>query len=528
MTPKKPFPPSRKPSVAVRLLAAIPILLLAACGGGDASSEFSSDGSGSSGETGTIAFRIESAILAEDGIRDGNRLSDAISLVFPKSAIASFPEDCAGDSVSMSAVVYDEFDGEILRGGPWNCSTRRGRLEGVTSGSDRKLVLLVENMAGETVYRGESSGIEVISGQTTEVSVPAPEPFVPVWMENDRFPEWRPVFGASEYRVRIEDENGDLVEDFAITGESVSLPAIFGDSVPMWTRVYAMDAFGNEGAGSAVKWFEPEPIEDRQDRFVNSLGMEFVRIPRGTFMMGSPEDEPGRGGNETPHPVTLTRDYYMMTTEVTQAQWEAVTGSNPSYFAACGGDCPVERVSWYDVRDFIAALNAMDGRTYRLPTEAEWEYAARAGTTTAFYSGGIAHPDSSPVDPNLDAIGWYGGNSHASYTPNWLGRGTHPVARKQPNAFGLYDMSGNVGEWVRDWYGSYPDGAATDPMGPIHPGGPYTSATRVRPHTSAFRVRRGGSWLDDARKGRSASRSSGFPTILSHHDGFRLALSPDR
>ena len=505
MTPKKPFPPSRKPSVAVRLLAAIPILLLAACGGGDASSEFSSDGSGSSGETGTIAFRIESAILAEDGIRDGNRLSDAISLVFPKSAIASFPEDCAGDSVSMSAIVYDEFDGEILRGGPWNCSTRRGRLEGVTSGSDRKLVLLVENMAGETVYRGESSGIEVISGQTTEVSVPAPEPFVPVWMENDRFPEWRPVFGASEYRVRIEDENGDLVEDFAITGESVSLPT---DSIPLRMQVYAMDTFGNEGAGSEVKWFEPETVEDQHDRFTNSLGMTFVRIPAGTFMMGSPEDESGRFSNETLHPVTLTRDYCMMTTAVTQSQWEAVMGNNPSYFAACGGDCPVEEVSWNDVHGFIAALNAMDGRTYRLPTEAEWEYAARAGTTTAFYSGGITHPDSSPVDPNLDAIGWYGGNSYVSYTPNWLGRGPHPVARKQPNAFGLYDMSGNVWEWVQP--------AATD---------------SARPEMDFFPgTLRGGSWNNGARHCRSARRYRyyypSYRIIISR--GFRLALSPGR
>ncbi len=243
----------------------------------------------------------------------------------------------------------------------------------------------------------------------------------------------------------------------------------------------------------------------------SGLGMTFVRIPAGTFMMGSPTDEPGRDNNETLHQVTLTQDFYMMTTEVTQAQWQAVMGSNPSDFTACGSDCPVETVSWNDAQDFIAALKSMEGRTYRLPTEAEWEYAARAGTTTAFYSGEITHTGSSPVDPNLDAIGWYSGNSDVSYTPNWSGLGTHPMAQKQLNAWGLYDMSGNVWEWVQDWYGGYPDGAVTDPAGP---------------ETGSYRVLRGGSWDRDARRCRSASRGYVAPSGRGHYFGFRLALSP--
>ncbi len=248
--------------------------------------------------------------------------------------------------------------------------------------------------------------------------------------------------------------------------------------------------------------------------FTNSLGMTFNLIPAGTFMMGSPEDELGAWSGEWPqHPVTLTNDFYIMTTEVTQGQWEAVMRSNPSYFTACGGECPVETVSWEDVQDFITKLNATDGRTYRLPTEAEWEYAARAGTQTAFYNGGITNTGYTPVDPNLDAIGWYYGNSEVTYTPNSSGKGTHPVGQKQPNAWGLYDMSGNVWEWCQDWYGTYPTDSVTNPTGPA---------------TASYRVLRGGSWLNSAQSCRSADRYDYDPAYRNYGNGFRLALSPSR
>jgi formylglycine-generating enzyme required for sulfatase activity len=262
------------------------------------------------------------------------------------------------------------------------------------------------------------------------------------------------------------------------------------------------------GQVSEVFTYEIDRRDEGLDSFTNSLGMTFVRIPAGTFTMGSPTDEPGRGGDETQHQVTLTRDYYIMTTEVTQAQWEAVMGSNPSHFDTCGGDCPVESVSWNDIQDFIAAFNAMEGKAYRLPTEAEWEHAARAGTATAFYNGGITNSACTPLDPNLDQIGWYCGNSGVDGIATY-----HPVAQKQPNAFGLYDMSGNVWEWCQDWYGSYPDGAVTDP---------------TDPETGADRVLRGGSWLNNARNCRSAVRSGISPSYRSNYAGFRLALSPGR
>ena len=182
----------------------------------------------------------------------------------------------------------------------------------------------------------------------------------------------------------------------------------------------------------------------------NSIGMEFVLIEPGTFEMGSPETEAGRFDDETLHPVTLSQPFYLGKTEVTQGQWEAVMGDNPSYFSDCGRTCPVEQVSWEDAQEFIAALNRREGvETYRLPTEAEWEYAARAGTQTAYHFGDDA--------ARLGAYAWYLDNSGRADPPGWA---------EAAEWLGLFDMHGNVWEWVADWYGDYPRGAVTDPRGP--------------------------------------------------------------
>ena len=168
--------------------------------------------------------------------------------------------------------------------------------------------------------------------------------------------------------------------------------------------------------------------------YTNSIGMEFMLIPAGTFMMGS---EKGYADEKPQHRVTISRPFYLGKYEVTQAQWEAVMGNNPSRFD--GRNNPVEQVSWEDVRVFIARLNAHEGHTrYRLPTEAEWEYAARAGSTSAYSFGDDA--------ARLGQYAWYGDNS---------GKTTHPVGQKLPNAWGLHDMHGNVWEWVQGWYGDY-------------------------------------------------------------------------
>ena len=189
----------------------------------------------------------------------------------------------------------------------------------------------------------------------------------------------------------------------------------------------------------------------------------------------------------------------MQTTEETQGQWKAIMGSNPSYFKKCGDDCPVEQVSWEDAQEFIRKLNVKDGTDkYRLPTEAEWEYAARAGSTTAFANGGITERDCGH-DPKLDAIGWYCGNANDK---------THPVAKKQANAWGLYDIHGNVWEWCQDWYGDYPSGNVTDPRGPS---------------SGSLRVSRGGGWDYLAERCRSAYRVRGHPGSRFYGLGFRLA-----
>jgi len=238
----------------------------------------------------------------------------------------------------------------------------------------------------------------------------------------------------------------------------------------------------------------------------NSLGMTFVRIEPGTFMMGSPEDELGRNSDETQHQVTLTQIYYMQTTEVTQGQWKSVMGSNrnPSYFSDCGDDCPVEYISWNDSQEFIIEMNQRGEGTYALPTEAQWECAARAGSTTAFANGDITETgcDYEP-EPNLDAMGWYCYNSNSE---------THPVAQKQANAWGVYDMHGNVWEWCQDWYDfGYSSDTVTDPEGPS---------------SGSNRVRRGGSWSNGPRYCRSAFRDCNSPDIRYNRIGFRLVLSP--
>ncbi len=264
----------------------------------------------------------------------------------------------------------------------------------------------------------------------------------------------------------------------------------------------------------------PSTAGPRYPAITNKLGMTFVYLPPGRFRMGSPPDDIGHQANETRHPVLLTQGFYMLTTEVTQRQWAAVMGDNPSVFSDCGPDCPVDNVSWNDVVRFVAGLNMLmkkdDGhlswitpagvknqknalplavpRQYALPTEAQWEYACRAGSTGWFYfNGDIAE---------LGDYAWFQGNAEG--TP-------HPVATRKANLSGLYDMHGNVWEWCRDIAGPYPAGAAVDPVGPAR---------------GDFRVVRGGSWYYPALEARAANRFYLLPGTRNYNVGCRLALIP--
>ncbi|MEW6237514.1 MAG: SUMF1/EgtB/PvdO family nonheme iron enzyme [Candidatus Omnitrophota bacterium] len=220
--------------------------------------------------------------------------------------------------------------------------------------------------------------------------------------------------------------------------------------------------------------------------------LEMSLIPAGTFIMGSPSDETARDADEGPqHQVTISKSFYMGKYEVTQAQWQVVMGNNPSNFK--GLNLPVEKVSWFDCQTFLVKLNQLGLGTFRLPTEAEWEYACRAVTVTAFYWG------DDPSNTQISDYAWQASNSKTK---------THEVGLKTPNVWGLYDMNGNVWEWCQDLYGRYRDESQIDPTGPT--GG-------------SFNVLRGGSWNDYAWTCRSAYRNNNIPSNRDNSSfGFRI------
>ncbi len=226
----------------------------------------------------------------------------------------------------------------------------------------------------------------------------------------------------------------------------------------------------------------------------------FRWIAPGRFRMGSPPDEPQRWDDEVQHEVTLSRGFWLADTACTQAFWQAVTGSNPSRFKDDARQ-PVEQVSWDDVQTFIAELERrLPGLPVRLPSEAEWEYACRAGTTTPFSFADPLTPERVNYDGNYP----YAGGEKGLYREK-----TVPVASLPANPWGLYEMHGNVLEWCADWYGDYPGEAQVDPQGPP---------------TGDSRVLRGGSWDDDGRYVRSAARGRFEPGYRGGDVGFRLAL----
>ncbi|MCF8062907.1 MAG: formylglycine-generating enzyme family protein [Deltaproteobacteria bacterium] len=242
----------------------------------------------------------------------------------------------------------------------------------------------------------------------------------------------------------------------------------------------------------------------RPRNFVNSLDMEFVLIPAGSFTMGSPLNEAHRDRDERLHEVTITRPFYIQTTEVTLGQWWEVMGKK--LFGRRKGvlDDPVVSVSWFDCMEFIEKLNERGEGTYRLPTEAEWEYACRAGTTTAYSWGdepacSRAMYSNNPLKseaciPHVKSMGLEPGKAA-------------PVKSYDPNPWGLYDMHGNVWEWCSDWYGAYPEESVEDPTGPAN---------------GNRRVRRSGSWYKYPWYCRSANRNIGHPAIKHDTLGFRV------
>ena len=280
-------------------------------------------------------------------------------------------------------------------------------------------------------------------------------------------------------------------------------------SEPMWQKLYESGAFESMEF-RALGDVAIENLSESEKDFCVRMAKEMVRVPAGDFMMGALEDvddEDTYDGERPRHQVTLTRDFLVGKYAVTQALWESVMDSNPSDFK--GANRPVECVSWFDVVEFCNKLSKREGldpaytinghdvtcnwnaKGYRLPTEAEWEYAARGGEYHK-YSG----------SDNVDEVVWYDGNS---------GYETHPVGQKKPNGFGLYDMSGNVWEWVWDIYDGYSHGPVTDPYGPA---------------VGSERVVRGGSWDFTPKGVRSSVRGGIDPALQLNYLGFRVVRSP--
>jgi formylglycine-generating enzyme required for sulfatase activity len=292
-------------------------------------------------------------------------------------------------------------------------------------------------------------------------------------------------------RLHQQDGVEEHVDIALATGDAVSvLEALDNIELLVQTRLLTLQHLSVNSPGMACILAPPLPLERSPGQlFINSLGIEFVLIPAGTYTMGSRRARQGRR-------VTISQPFYMGKYPVTQAQWVAAMGINPSRFQAA--DHPVENVSWEDVQRFICQLNATlhareGGPRYRLPTEAEWEYAARAGASTVYCFGNDAR--------RLESYAWYAANARGT---------THPVGQRKPSAWGVHDIHGNVWEWVQDWYGEYPTEAVQDPQGPS---------------TGTHRLRRGGGWHSDAAECGAAYRSlikSGdrYSTL-----GFRLLRS---
>ena len=290
---------------------------------------------------------------------------------------------------------------------------------------------------------------------------------------------------------KVEREKTILQKEQELKLAQVDLKACEARIMKLHTKLEEIRSFRKEEKNKKIEEAKRQE-EMRQNTFtVNGVSFKMIRVEGGTFMMGATsEQRPETLYNEKPmHQVTLS-DYYIGEMQVTQELWQAVMGSNPSRFK--GSNRPVESVSWNDCQRFISQLNKLTGKRFRLPTEAEWEFATRGGKKSngSKYAG----------NNNINVVAWFDGNS---------GNETHPVGQKQPNELGLYDMSGNVYEWCQDWYGSYSSNTQTNPIGP---------------ESGSGRVYRGGSWYYSAGNCRSSHRNYGTPSNSDNNLGLRLAL----
>ena len=314
-------------------------------------------------------------------------------------------------------------------------------------------------------------------------------------------PPQKPV---QEPEDAIDDEE-TIIENTAVKPERTEVPKASKDTkatnkkskLGLWLALIvaaiaigvAVFVFSPSNASKGTESTESNAFENKTFT-VNGVSFEMIAVKGGTFTMGCTSEQGGDfDGDETPTDSVTLSDYYIGKFEVTQELWQAVMGSNPSYFK--GNNLPVEQVSWNDVQEFITKLNQKTGANFRLPTEAEWEYAARGGNKSNSYKYSGSN--------TIGNVAWYWDNSNSE---------THQVGTTSPNELGIYDMSGNVWEWCQDWYGDYSSGSQTNPTGPS---------------SGSKRVARGGSWDGGAWNCRVSNRGSGTPDYRSNFLGFRLA-----
>ena len=429
---------------------------------------------------GTHTYKVEAGgYISKSGsfvVSSGDMTPVSVSLL---SAMASVSITCPTPAVSLYV------DKKAVGNSPWSGSLKEGMhlVEVRKSGyrSQQKTIQLAQQQKLDVTF-GELVAIQ------GNLSVNY-KPFgADVYVDGKKLGQSPRVFngllvGNHQVEVRKDGYATDRKTISISEGQTASITGTLASNAVASSNTsgYSSSSSSMASGSNAISI----PVKD-------GISIDMVKVEAGTFMMGATSEMKDPYSDEKPvHQVTLTNDYYMGKYEVTQALWQAVMGSNPSNFK--GDNLPVETVNWNDCQEFISKLNSLTGRKFRLPTEAEWEYAARGGKKSRGYQYSGSR--------KISDVAWYEGNSRSK---------THPVGRKQANELGIYDMSGNVWEWCSDWYGSYSSSSQTNPMGS---------------DSGAKRVRRGGSWCHIARICRSSYRYGDAPDCRGLYLGLRLALS---
>ena len=426
---------------------------------------------------GTHTYKVEAGgYISKSGsfsVSSGDMVPISVSLV---SALATVSVTCPTPAVSLYV------DKKSVGNVPWSGSLKEGMhlIEVKKNGyrSQQKTIQLSQQQKLDVVF------VELVA-ILGNLSVNY-KPFgADVYVDGKKLGQSPRVFngllvGNHQVEVRKDGYTTDKKSVTISEGQTMSISGTLASNTASSSNGYASSSSVSSGGNE-----NSIPVK-------NGITIDMVKVEAGTFMMGATSEMQNPWDDEKPvHQVTLTNDYYMGKYEVTQALWKTVMGSNPSKFK--GDYLPVEMVSWDDCQEFIGKLNSMTGKKFRLPTEAEWEYAARGGKK----SRGYQYSGSS----NISDVAWYTDNS---------GSKTHPVGTKQSNELGLYDMTGNVCEWCQDWYGSYVSSSQTNPTGAVR---------------GSSRVCRDGSFNNSAGYCRSSCRSYSPPDYLFNHLGLRLVLS---